>query len=167
MKDYEASMSSLLLFIKTFVVHLTAKRALEIYSFRTREHDFNISLFAVERSSLYIPAGSWPNMQKILRESFSSGPSESSTSASDAAIAVNKAIKVLEDKILTQQDRYSLEGKCRELLGTFKKIIQDIEVYFPGGMHCETLLATLGKYFNNALSLEDDNRNLVSICKVL
>lgn len=133
-----------------------------------RNHEVKISLFAVERSPLSIPAGSWPNMQAILRESFSSDPSQSSTSAGDSNIAVIKAIKLLEDKIQTPPEKCSTQ--CRKILENFKRIIQKTPVLLPGGLHCETVLATLGKYFEDTPILwdSDDNANtdLVSICKV-
>ena len=159
---YKASMSSLLRFIKTLVVHLTAQQALERFCFRTRDLDVKISFFAVEQSNLFIPAGSWQKMKEILREAFSSDPSKSSTSApaGDAVTAVDKAIKLLEDKILTPPEECG--GKRRAVFANFESIIQDKPVDLPGGMHCqcETLLATLGRYFNKCLCLEEEDANL-------
>jgi hypothetical protein len=163
MKDANTSLS-LLRFIKTFVVHLIAKRALEKYCFRINEHEVNISLFAVERSRLSIPAGSWPKMQDILRESLSSDPSESSTSAGDTDISVIKAVKLLEDKVQTPE-KCSL--RSRTILRNFKSIIRETPVLVPGGMHCETLLATLSIYFEDFLIPGVDNANLISTCEVL
>jgi hypothetical protein len=163
MKDDEG-MPYLLRFIRTFVVHLTAKRALERYYFQAKEA--KISLFGVERTPLLLPAGSWPKMQAILRESLSSDPSESesSTSAGDADIAI-KAIQLLQEKIETPPQNYSL--RCGNLVKDFKKIIDDVPVLLPGRMHCETVLATLSKYYGNCLVIGDDNANLACTCEVL
>lgn len=95
-----------------------------------------------------------------MRASLSSG---GSTSASDADTAA-KVIQILKEKIQNPPKRCSSE--CRKLLKKFQQIIQEMTIDFPGGMHCETLLATLGKFFE--LSHEgDDNANLLSTCKVL
>ena len=164
MKDDKA-MLSLFRFIRTFVVHLTAKRALEKYSFMTKDHEVTISHFGVERSPLFIPAGSWPDMLAILRESFSSDP-KSSTSADDA---VSKGIALLEDKIRTPPAECS--PKCQKILRKFKKITEDMPVTLTVGMHCEAVLASLGKYYEDFLNSEsesgDDNADFVSSCKVL
>jgi len=164
-EDNEEDLSRLLRFLKTFVVHLTAKRALERYSFKTRGHEAKISLFAVERSPLLIPTGSWSKMKAILTESLSLDPSESSTSAGDADIAI-KAIKLLEDKIEMPPQKCSL--KCQKLLTDFKKIIDDVPVLLPGRMHCETVLASLSKYYRNFLVVTgDNNASLTSTCEKL
>jgi hypothetical protein len=162
MKDQEASMSSLFWFIKTFVVHLTAKRALERYC-NGINRDVNISLFAVERSHLSIP--SWPGMQDILRESFLSDTFESSTSAGDADIA-SKAIELIEDKIRNPPQKCG--QKCRKMLANFANIIMNkAPLEFKGGLHCETVLATLSQYFKDFLIEDDSNADLISTCKVL
>jgi hypothetical protein len=124
-----------------------------------KDREVNISLFTIKRSALRIPMGSWLKIQGILRESLSSDPS--STSADDTAAA---AIKILKDRIQIPPKKYS--AKSRQLLANFKKIIQGIPIFFPGGMHCETLLATLSKYFESSLQLRNDNTNLISTCKV-
>jgi hypothetical protein len=157
----EASLPFLFDFIKTFVIHGRAKRALE-RRVATKDQEVNISLFTVERSSLSIPAGSWPKMQDILRASFVSDPS--STSASDTDTAATKAIKILQDKIQTPPKYCS--AKSRKLLANFKGIIQETPIHFHGGMHCETVLATLSKHFELSLK-EDVNASLTSTCKVL
>lgn len=155
-------MTSLVKFIKTLVVHLTAKRALEIHCFKTKEEQVDISLFTVERSSLSLPKGTWPKMQEILRESFSSCPSESLTSADDSDTTATRAIKILEDIIRTPPKRCT--PKTRRLFGFFKNIIEGKPFLFPGGMHCETLLATF-KYFESSLEGNED-ANLKSTCEV-
>jgi len=71
---------------------------------------------------------------------------------------------LLQDKIETPRHSYS--PKTRKLLKNFQKIIDGSEMRFPGGMHCETLLATLSKYFESALK-GDNDANLISTCKVL
>ena len=167
MKDDDGAFSYLLRFIKTFVVHLSAKRALERYYFQTRQHDAKISLFAVERSPLIIPKGSWPKMKAILTESLTSDSSESSTSAGDAdsATKVDEAIKLLEDKIKKPPQKCS--PKCLKLIKDFSKIIDDVPVLLPGRLHCEAVLATLSKYYENCLVIGDDNANLACACKVI
>jgi hypothetical protein len=166
MKDLEGGLSYLLRFLRTFVVHLTAKRALERYYFKTREHEAKISLFAVERTPLVMPVGSWPNLKDILTKSLLPDPSdsESSTSASDADITI-KAIKLLEDKIKTPPQKYS--PKCRYLLADFERITQNKPILLHGGMHCETVLATLGRYYENCHFEGNNSANLVSTCEVL
>jgi hypothetical protein len=162
MKDDDGGISCLLRFIGTFVVHLTAKRALERHYFKARGHEAKISLFAVERSCLLLSKGSWPEMKTILRESLSS---ESSTSAGDAR--ADRAIELLEKKIETPLQNCS--HQCRKLVKDFKDIIKDVPVLLPGRMHCETVLATLSKYYEDCLVMgeDNDNVNLVYICKVL
>lgn len=159
----EADMPSLFRFIKSFVIHLTAKRALERYCFMTKDQEVNISLFYVERSSLCIPAGSWAKMQDILTASFSSDPS--STSAGDIdTTAVTKAIEILRDKTRTPSRKFG--PKSRRLLKNLQSVMQGSSIFFPGGMHCETVLATLGKHFE--LSLKgDDDANLISTSQKL
>jgi hypothetical protein len=76
----------------------------------------------------------------------------------------DRAIKLLRDKIKTPRDGYS--HKTRKLIVNFQKIIDGLEILFPGGMHCEALLATLSKYFESALT-GDNDANLISTCKVL
>ena len=153
-------------FVRTLVVHFTAKRTLEKHCLRLKDEDVNVSLFSVERSALAIPAGSWSTMKDMMRALFSSNPS--STSTNDTALAT-KALEILEAKVLkavTGQDN-SKHGK---LLANFKLIIEGNEsILLPGGMHCETVLATLCKYFESVFGRDesDDKANLISICKVL
>jgi len=151
MKDNEAT---LLRFIKTFVVHLTAKRALENYCFKTKDHEVTISHFGVERSPLHIPSGSWLDMTTILRELFSSDP-KPSTSADDA-------VKLLEEKIQNPPTEYT-----QKIVKIFKKIVLDKKVTFSGGLHCEGVLESLGKHFHDHLTDSEDNADLVCSCKVL
>jgi hypothetical protein len=155
--DVEARLSFLLGFIKTFVVHLTAKRALENYSLKNKDRVVNLTLLPVERSRLLFPVGSWSKMKAILSESFSSDPSDSESFTSAA-----KAIKLLEDKIQMPPENCNLD--CRKILKRFKDIIRGTSVLLPG-MHCETVLATLGKYYKDCLD-ESDNTALPT-CKVL
>jgi hypothetical protein len=157
--DVEARLSFLLGFIKTFVVHLTAKRALERlgYSFKNKNRVVTISLISVKRSRLRIPVGSWSKMKSILSESFSSDPSDSESLA--------KAIEFLEDTLSENSD-LKFDSECGKVVISFKNIIQGKSVLLPGGLHCETVLATLGKYYKGCLD-ESDNPKLVSTCKVL
>jgi len=127
----------------------------------TKDHDVTISHFGVERSSLLIPSGSWPDMLAILRESFSSDP-KSSTSDD----AVSKGVALLEHKIRTPPPECS--PKCQRILRKFKKITQDTPVTLTCGRHCDAVLASLG-YYEDFLNSEsgDNNADLVSSCKVL
>jgi hypothetical protein len=129
----------------------------------TKDHEVTISHFGVERSPLFIPAGSWPDMLAILRESFPSDP-KSSTSADDA---VSKGIALLEDKIRTPPAECS--PKCQKILRKFKKITEGTPVTLGGGIHCEAVLESLRKYYEDFLNSKsgDDNEDLVSSCKVL
>jgi hypothetical protein len=158
--DVEARLSFLLGFIKTFVVHLTAKRALERYSFKNKGRVVTISHISVKRSLLHVPAGSWSKMKAMLSESFSSDPSDSESAT--------QAIKYLEDTVTPSLDSdfKKFDSDCNKVVKSFKDIIQEKSVTLPGGMHCETVLATLGKYYKNCLD-ESDNPVLFSICKVL
>ena len=113
-KSDEARLSFLLRFIRTFVVHLTAKRALERYSLKNNCRVVNISLLSVKRSCLLIPMDSWPKMKGILKESFSSDPSDLELESFTSAATAVKAIKFLEDKIQTLPENCNL--KCRKLL---------------------------------------------------
>ena len=117
----EARLSFLLGFIKTFVVHLTAKRALERYSFKIKDRAaVNISLLSVERSCFLIPVGSWSEMKGILKESFSSDTFDSESFSTAA-----KAIKCLEDKIQTYCNHdlpYTVDSDCRKAVRCFNDI---------------------------------------------
>jgi hypothetical protein len=155
----EVNAFSFLKFVKTLVVHFTAKRALERHCLRIKDQDVNVSLFSVDRSALAIPAGSWSTMKDMMRELLSSDPSDDTATAT-------KALEILEGKILQpRQDN----PKQNNLLANFKLIIEDQPILLPGGMHCETVLATIGKYFESILKGDgsDDNVNLTTICKVL
>jgi hypothetical protein len=156
--------SSFLKFIKTLVVHFTAKRALEKHCFRIKDRDVKISLLSVERSRLIFPAQSWITMKDMIEALFSSDPSSAST---DGTAAATKALRILEDKVLkTSHDN----SKLRNVIANFKLIIEDGKsVFIPGGMHCETVLATLGKHYESIFGQDesDDKANLISTCKVL
>lgn len=156
--DDEASLSSLFRFIKTFVVHFLAKRALERHCYSCKDQEVNISLFAAERSRLSIPSGSWPKMQAILKESFSLD-SKSSTSA-DSDIAA-KAIRLLEDKIRTPSD-LKCSPESTRLIKQFKDIIEGKPICLPGGLHCETVLATLRKYVEERV-FQTDHPNISEV----
>jgi hypothetical protein len=160
-EEEERDPSLFLKFVKTLVVHFTAKRALERYSFRIKDQDVNISLFSVDRSSLAIPAGSWSAMNNMMRALYSD------PSSNDTATAT-KALEILERKVLKTRQGSS-PGKYDNLCAKFKLIINNTPILFPGGMHCETVLATLGKYFEPSLGGDesDDKANLTSICKVI
>ena len=60
------------------------------------------------------------------------------------------------------------KSKFGNLLENFKLVVEDTSpIVLSGGMHCETVLATLGKYSESFLSLEgDDNAMLTLTCKV-
>lgn len=157
--------SSLLRFIKTFIVHLTAKRALERHCFGCRDQAINLSLFAVDRPPQCIPARSWQKLQDILTNGFLSLLNSSSTSTGETlADTAARAIDVLQERIKNPRDYYS--PRTKKLLEKFQKIIEGSHMRFTGGMHCETLLATLSKYFEAALKGRND-ADLQSICKVL
>jgi hypothetical protein len=97
-------------------------------------------------------------MKAILSESFSSDPSDLES--------VAKAIKFLEDTLSGENSNVKLDSDCEKIVRSFKDIIDEKPVTLPGGLHCETVLATLGKYCKYYLD-ESDNPILVSICKVL
>ena len=152
-------MSSFFKFIKTFVIHLTAKRALERHCFRTIDQEVNISLFAAQRSSLVIPAESWPKMEDTIRASFLSD-----TGSSADATAITKVVKILQDKITRPPANYN--ERSRGSLVNLKTIMDGKPLFFRGGMHCETVLRTLKQYFESSPG-GDDNTNLILICKVI
>lgn len=161
----EEARSSFFRFIKSFVIHLTAKRALERHCFGFKGQPIDISLFAVERPPLCIPAGSWPKMRDVLKRSFLSSWNSSLTSPGETREdTANRAINILEKKIKNLEIRYG--PKTQKILGNFQRIIDGLQVHFPGGLHCETLLATLSKYFESAIK-GDNDADLISTCKVL
>ena len=151
--------SSYFRFLKTLVVHFTAKRTLERQSLRMKDEEIIISLFSVDRSPLIIPVGSWSTMEDMMRELFSS-------TETDTAIAT-KAIEILRDRISNLESKD--DSKFGILLRDFKHLVDNISpILLGGGLHCETVLATLSKYFEFLLgSKGDDNENLTLICKVL
>jgi hypothetical protein len=151
--------TSFLRFLRSLVVHFTAKRTLERHCFRTKDQEVNLSLFHVGRTSLAIPAGSWSTLECLLNESYS--PKSSLTSTAEA-IEILKG-KVLNRSLTTQQQN----SQIGSILGKFQLVMEDKEpLLLSGGLHCETVLATLGKYFESILQ-GDDKANLTSICKVL
>lgn len=119
-----------------------------------------MTLITVDRSYLSIPGGSesWSKMEDMLRASFMSA-----ASGDDADKAATKAIKTLRDKLRTPPKKCC--AKTRNLIATFNRIIKGDPILFPGGLHCEGLLATLFKYCE--LFLKGDDANLLSTCKVL
>lgn len=165
-EEEKSDPSSFFKFIKTFIVHFSAKRALERHCFTLKEQDVKVSLFHVERSPLVIPAGSWSTMEVMIRGLFSSDPS--STSTDDTAIAT-KALEIIKVKAkdavaLPSLSRDSDNSKHVGLLATFDSLVNDKAIRFTGGMHSETVLATLGKYFELHSA---DEVKLGSICEVL
>ena len=149
-------------FLKTLVVHFMAKRALERYCFRIKDHEVKFALFSLERSPLAIPTGSWP--KDMIRTAFPSDPS--STSTNDTPTAATKAFEILERKVLK---RHRDDSKFDKLLAGFEQVIKDNKpIILPGGLHCETVLATLGKFYEDFLTKDksDDNAKLTSTCKV-
>jgi hypothetical protein len=156
----EASRNSLFRFIKTFVIHLTAKRFLEKRAFMMKDKEVEITLFTVDRSALCIPAGSWQKMEGIVRESFTSDSDPSSTPGdTDPA---TEALKMLKRKIETTPSNSS--KRTRGLLDKFRLIIAGDRVLFHGGLHCETVLATLKKFFEAS---ENRDVTFMETCKVL
>ena len=160
----EANLTSLLRFIKTFVMHLTAKRVLERHSFRTKDQEVDICLLTVNRSNLSIPERSWQNFKTILEESLLPDPRSSNKDDIGIATAiVSEAIEILQCKTSSPPEKYS--RKSQKLLQNFAKIIQGTQASFSGGLHCETVLVTLSKYFESLMG--NDNANLISTCEVL
>ena len=135
----------------------------------------------MERSNLFIPAGSWENMEKMVEELFPVSPDDTAT------VTLAKVVKILREKVEKVLEKVlepSLgngqgdgqgdhDGKFGMLLKHFRDLIineTDQSVKFSGGLHCETVLATIGKYFETSLiggGDSDDNANLTSICKVI
>jgi hypothetical protein len=153
----EASLPSLFRFIKTIVVHLILER----HCFNTKDQEVNISLFTVQRSSLLL--GPWSNMQTILRNSLSDPHSESTSASTSADADAAKVIEILKRAIKTPPLMCS--DLTRRLLKNLERILENIRVLFPSGMHCEAILASLKKYFESSRE-EDNNACLESICKV-
>ena len=156
----EGEGSLFLRFLKTLVVHFTAKRALEKYSFRIKDHEVKFSLFSLERSPLAIPAGSWS--KNMIKMAFLPDP----TNDSDTPTAATKAFEILERKVLK---RSRDQSKLDKLLAGFEQVITDNKpIILDGGLHCETVLATLGKFYETFLTKDesDNNANLISTCKV-
>ena len=153
--------SSFFRFLKTLVVHFTAKRALEKHVLQVPNEGINFSLFSVERSALAIPNGSWSTMEDMIRELFSS--EDHSSTLTD--VTATKAVEILKDKVSKTQN----SAKYGRLFSEFKLFIDNNGgILLTGGLHCETILATLGKYYKSCkFLLADDNANLTSICKVL
>ena len=153
--------SSFFRFLKTLVVHFTAKRALEKHVLQVPNEGINFSLFSVERSALAIPNGSWSTMEDMIRELFSS--EDHSSTLTD--VTATKAVEILKDKVSKTQN----SAKYERLFSEFKLFIDNNGgILLTGGLHCETILATLGKYYKSCkFLLADDNANLTSICKVL
>ena len=84
--------SSFFRFLKTLVVHFTAKRALEKHVLQVPNEGINFSLFSVERSALAIPNGSWSIMEDMIRELFSS--EDHSSTLTD--VTATKAVEILK-----------------------------------------------------------------------
>jgi len=151
---------SFLRFLKTLVVHFTAKRYLERQSLQMKDDDINVSLFSVDRSPLVIPVGSWSKMEEKIRSLFSSADENMAT----------KAIKILKDKVsgLGPEGRRE-KSKFDNLLEDFKRVVDNsCPIVYSGGLHCEAVLATLRKYSESILGSEgDDSAELISTCKVL
>ena len=82
--------SSFFRFLKTLVVHFTAKRALEKHVLQVPNEGINFSL--VERSALAIPNGSWSTMEDMIRELFSS--EDHSSTLTD--VTATKAVEILK-----------------------------------------------------------------------
>ena len=150
-------LSSFFKFIRTIVIHLTAKRALERHSHMTKGLDVNISLISMERSALCFPSGSWLAMKGMMRESLLSSEGDTNTD-------VDKAVEILQK--IQQAPADTCSSESIRLLGTFKSIIDNERVLFSGGLHCETVLATL-HWYSDSLPPGDENSNLISTCKVL
>jgi hypothetical protein len=158
--DVNASSESFFKFLKTLVIHFSAKRALETHSLRVKTENINLSLFSVERSALVIPAGSWSSMEAMIREVFSSNPSSTSI-----GVTAKEAIEILEGKVLKKQDLDD-STKYGRLLKEFQFFIgNNGQILLTGGLHCETVLATLGMYFKS-WNFVDNSTNLTSICEV-
>ena len=98
------------------------------------------------------------------KESFSSDTFDSESFSTAA-----KEIKCLEDKIQTYCNHdlpYTVDLDCQKVVNCFNDIIQGKSaVSLPGGLHCETVLSTLGNYYNDCLDMSD-NAALMSFCKV-
>ena len=137
-------------FIKTFVVHFTAKRALENSCVRFNERgDVKIILFALDRSSLNILPGSWPQMVIMLKNLFPD------------TVTADKALEVLTSKI---KGLDSESSKHQKLLAGFKKFIEGNKaIRISGGMHCETVLLTIALFYKSFLG---EDSYLMSICEV-
>ena len=124
--------SSFFRFLKTLVVHFTAKQSLEKQSLRMKDEDISISLFSVDRSPLVIPVGSWSTMEDMVRSSFSSAEA-------DTAIAT-KAVEILKGKVSNlRAEGCQDKSKFGNLLENFKLVIDNTSpIVLSGGMHCET-----------------------------
>lgn len=156
----EPDSDSLFRFIKTFVIHLTAKRVLERHAFKTRDQPVTITLFTADRSLLRIPAGSWKTMEGIIRASFPPHPSSTPGDTN----AATKAIETLQNIIRNPPSNPS--RRSQKLLVYFRQILQGHGIIFRAGMHCETLLATLKK-FHDLSNNGPGDEEFTSTCKVL
>ena len=156
--DEDGNSISFLKFLKTLVVHFTAKRALERQCFRLKNQDVTISLFSVDRTSLCISAGSWSAMKNTIKELFTSGPTSTST---DDTATPTKAIAILE----TELKKLEFNSKHVGLIQDFKRLTKGEEIRLNCGLHCEAVLETVSKYVLGSDNL-DDKAKLTSTCKV-
>jgi hypothetical protein len=139
--------------LKTLVIHFTAKRALEQRCILLKNDDVKISLLYVERSPLRIPAGLWSRMEDMMKMLF---PDDTATA--------EKALEILKGEAQKPRTR---DSKLDKILADFKLVIDGTTVLLTGGMHCETVLATLGRYFKDILGNESyDKDNLIPISQV-
>ncbi len=139
--------------LKTLVIHFTAKRALEQRCILLKNDDVKISLLYVERSPLRIPAGLWSRMEDMMKMLF---PDDTATA--------EKALEILKGEAQKSRTR---DSKLDKILADFKLVIDGATVLLTGGMHCETVLATLGRYFKDILGNESyDKDNLIPISQV-
>jgi len=176
--------AALLRWVRTFVVHFTSKRVLERHCVQTMDASIKISLLAVERSRLYLPVShvSWSEMETIIKDSFPPDSLFFCTASMASETLKNKVIEASRDIASAVQGdpaaaRYT-SPTLKKIIPPFQSIIQSRNLesqsqptslkryYFGGGMHCETVLETLGEFSADILQ-EEGNGDLLAICQVL
>lgn len=147
--------------VKTFVSHFLAKRALEQHCLKIpAEETVKIHIIATDRSLLRYPT--WPVMNALIKDAV-----ESSNAAGSGNITLDRAedvAKKVEQRIYSEKKQHKLLTAFRQMLSS-KDPMQVLVTNFPSGLHCEFILAAFLLYPLEANPVKDER--LLKIAEVL
>ena len=141
---------SLLRWIRTFIVHFLAKRALQTFVLNSPGEEISFTVIDVNCSQC-METPTWSDLEDVIKRTI---PSVETSS---------KLIAQLKTWIIMEPTGNDAKGK---LVQTFQDIISGIPTSIPATLHCEMVTAMLGSRECYDMAIKNKDFKLQKLCEV-